>query len=292
MSTCAFLTIADMGDYVSDDELAAALLRERGWRVDNVPWTVHADWSAYDLVIIRTTWDYHNQPARFLETVAEIARSETTLLNSFSLIRWNLDKRYLHDLALRDVPIVPTSFEECLSGREALVGHFLAYDTEEIILKPLISANAGNTFRVPRAELESFLPGLQAVFGARPYMAQPFMPSIRSEGEYSLIYFNGVFSHAILKTPANGDFRVQEEHGGLITAVSAEERLLAAGQRALDALDEQPLYARVDLVRHDEEFLLMEYELIEPSLYLRMDPAAPARFADALAVHIPHLRVH
>ena len=119
-------------------------------------------------------------------------------------------------------------------------------------------------------------PELRAVFNQRPYLAQPFMPHIRSEGEYSLIYFHGRYSHAILKTPAPGDFRVQEEYGGIITAVSPPTGLLLAGGRALAALDETPLYARVDLVRNDaDDFLIMEFELIEPSLYLRMDPAAP-----------------
>lgn len=275
--------MSDMGDFVSDDDLAAKLLRERGWRVDVLPWDQAHDWSRYDLVIIRTTWDYFDQPARFLEKLAEIERSGTRLLNPLALVRWNLDKRYLGDLESRNVPIVPTTFAERLTGREELVAHFLTFDTEEIIVKPLISASAFDTYHISRAGFESFLPGLEAVFGSRPYMAQPFMPFVKSEGEFSLIYLNGQFSHAILKTPTNGDFRVQEEYGGLITAVTPEEALLETGQRALDALDDVPLYARVDLVRHQEDdFRIMEFELIEPSLYLRMDPAAPERFVDAL----------
>jgi glutathione synthase/RimK-type ligase-like ATP-grasp enzyme len=116
-------------------------------------------------------------------------------------------------------------------------------------------------------------------------MAQPFMPHIRSEGEYSLIYLNGAFSHAILKIPAAGDFRVQEEHGGLITAVEAGEALRRVGRRALHTLDETPLYARVDIVRHNAgDFRIMEFELIEPSLYLRMHPYAPRRLARALQI--------
>jgi glutathione synthase/RimK-type ligase-like ATP-grasp enzyme len=285
MPSCAFLTIADMGDYVSDDELAAALLHERGWWVESLPWDQPADWSRFDLVVIRTTWDYHDRPQEFLDTLAAIERSGAQLWNPLSLVRWNLDKRYLRDLRRRGVPIVPTRFAGGLHSPAELSAHFAALGAPELILKPLISASAYNTYLLRQEQTADLWPELRAVFGQRPYMAQPFMPNIRSEGEYSLIYFHGRFCHAILKTPAAGDFRVQEEYGGRITAVSPPAALLAAGDRALAALDETPLYARVDLVRGEtDDFLIMEFELIEPSLYLRMHPAAPARFVDALAV--------
>ena len=283
MPSCAFLTIADMGDYVSDDELAASVLRDRGWRVAFLPWDEAADWSLFDLVVIRTTWDYQDRPAQFQDVLAQIERSPAALHNALPLVRWNLDKGYLEELAQKGVPIVPTRFGGALDGREALQAHFRDLATEEIILKPLISASAYDTFHLSRAQLEAFLPRLTAVFGARPYLAQPFMPQIKREGEFSLIYLNGAYSHTVLKTPQEGDFRVQEEYGGRITAVTPERALLRAGQRAMDALDEPPLYARVDLVRHAaDDFRIMEFELIEPSLYLRMDAGAPARFADAL----------
>ena len=115
-------------------------------------------------------------------------------------------------------------------------------------------------------------------------MVQPFLSHVITEGEFSLFYFNGKLSHAILKTPKAHDFRVQEEHGGVIRAVEAESELREAGDTALRALDSVPLYARADFVRanHGGGFWLMELELIEPSLYLRMDAEAPERFAQAL----------
>jgi glutathione synthase/RimK-type ligase-like ATP-grasp enzyme len=275
--------MADMGDFVSDDELAVAMLRQRGWSVDCLPWDQPADWSCYNLVVIRTTWDYHEQPSLFLDVLSEIERSGTPLYNPLTLVRWNLDKSYLHDLQSKGVPVVPTAYARRLASPDDLAAHFQNFDTDELILKPPVNVNAFNTFRVPKSRVESLFPELQAVYGSRPYMAQPFMPAIIAEGEFSLIYFNGQLSHAILKTPAGGDFRVQEEHGGLIRAVTPEESLLTAGRRSVDALPAAPLYARVDLVRGGEEFLLMELELIEPSLYLRMHPSAPERFANALA---------
>ena len=115
-------------------------------------------------------------------------------------------------------------------------------------------------------------------------MVQPFLSHVNTEGEFSLCYFNGKLSHTILKTPKVHDFRVQEEHGGVIRAVEAEGGLSEAGDIALRALDSVPLYARADFVRANDGdgFWLMELELIEPSLYLRMDARAPERFAQAL----------
>jgi hypothetical protein len=123
---------------------------------------------------------------------------------------------------------------------------------------------------------------IEAYFANRPLLIQPFERNIVDEGEYSLIYFNGRLSHAILKVPKSGDFRVQEEHGGDIRAVTAEAALRAAGDAAMQAVGRPLLYGRVDLVRSGPTFRVMELELIEPALYLRMDPGAPARFADAI----------
>ena len=280
----AFLTMADLGDFVSDDELAAAVLRERGWAVDFVPWDAQRDWSVYDLVVIRTTWDYFQRPQAFIQALTAIERSTAVLHNDISLVRWNLDKGYLTDLQKAGVPVVPSRFATGLNSPAELAAHFLAFDSEAVILKPVINAGGFDTFLVPRAGYESFFTGLHAVFAERPYVAQPFMPAVQSEGEYSLIYLDGVFCHAILKTPAAGDFRAQEEYGSHVVSISPSAPLLDTGRRAIDALDSAPLYARVDLVRADDgTFLIMEFELIEPSLYLRMDASAPERFANALA---------
>ena len=125
-------------------------------------------------------------------------------------------------------------------------------------------------------------------YANREFLAQPFVSAITTEGEFSLFYFNGAHSHTILKTPKAGDFRVQEEHGGVIRAVEADDSLRAAGRKALAVLESVPLYARADFVRapNDHEFWLMELELIEPSLYLRMDAGAPGRFAHALHARV------
>ena len=150
--------------------------------------------------------------------------------------------------------------------------------TDEIIVKPTISATAQHTYR-----LRTFDPELVPVFADRPFLVQPFLDSIVDEGEYSLFYFGGEYSHTILKAPKPADFRVQEEHGGIITAVEPTAELLDAGRKVFDTIVPVPLYARVDLV-HDcaGDLAVMELELIEPALYLRMDADSPRRFAEAI----------
>jgi glutathione synthase/RimK-type ligase-like ATP-grasp enzyme len=184
---------------------------------------------------------------------------------------------------VRGVPNVPTLWRDRLRADE-LPELFEAVGAEEVVIKPVIGANASGAFRLDRHSARSRAEEVAGYYADRPLMAQPFLRAIPTEGEFSLFYFNGEHSHTILKTPKLGDFRVQEEHGGRLRTVQAEPELTAAGALILAALDEQPLYARADFVRANSggSYWLMELELIEPSLYFRMDPAAPARFARAL----------
>lgn len=272
--------------YVSDDELAVPSLSRLGYQVETVSWrSTDTDWSEFDIVVIRTPWDYQNEPERFLRVLAEIESSGTRLENPLSLAKWNFDKRYLIDLKRRGIPIVPTLWGEGEFTADDVANWLTELDTREAVIKPTISATAQDTFR-----LTGFHPNIAARFRERSYMVQPFVPAIVDEGEYSVFYFNGEFSHAILKTPKPRDFRVQEEHGGIITAVRPESGLLAAADAVAETIAPEPLYARIDLVRDAKNrFRLMELELIEPALYLRMDPDAPARFAAAIDRRINEL---
>lgn len=267
----------DMAGYVSDDELAIEPLNALGWHVDTVSWRdPNVDWSQFDLVVIRTTWDYQKYPDEFIATLEHIDAT-TRLENSLNVVRWNLDKRYLRKLKSRGVHVVPTIWDGVYESGS--FGQWLdEFKTDEIIIKPTVSATAQNTFRV-----REFDPLLETIFCDRSFMVQPFLTSIVDEGEYSLFFFNGELSHAIRKAPKAGDFRVQEEHGGIITPFEPDAELLRAAQNAIDTIGKSLLYARVDLVRAGNgHFALMELELIEPALYLRTDAGAPERFARAI----------
>ena len=275
---CCFLSMDDMGHYVADDDLAISPLEELGWKVETVSWRdASVDWNDFEIVVIRTPWDYQRSPDEFLSVLEKIDSSSARLENPLDVVKWNLDKRYLRDLESRGLPIVPTIWDGVYDQR-VFYRWMADLGCDELIIKPTVSATAEHTYR-----LGEFDPSLVETFSTRPFMVQPFLENIVTEGEFSLFYFNGEYSHTILKSPKTDDFRVQEEHGGLITAVEPTPELSNAGRKAFEMIKPPPLYARVDLVRDDEnEFALIELELIEPALYLRMDADAPARFAAAI----------
>ena len=293
---CAFLTLDDPTDFVIDDDLTLPAMAEAGWQVDSVSWRAEVDWNQWDAVLIRTPWDYQDDPDAFLAVLETIDASSARLENPLETVRWNLRKTYLRDLEARGVLIVPTwwGLDEPPTV-ESLRRHI--EPGSGIVIKPIVSANADDTFPLTSSTTDDELAqivrrftrrsGPEGSAKVRPYMVQPFVRSVVEEGEISLFYFGGEFSHAILKTPRSGDFRVQEEHGGRITALEVDaatrRRIDRRGAEVMAAIEPVPLYARVDLVRTEEDhFAVMEVELIEPSLYFRMDPDAPRSFARAV----------
>lgn len=276
-----FLSMDSGGDFEMDDHLAIPPLEKLGWEVDTASWN-HKDqaWNAYDAVIIRSTWDYQNNPEDFLSVLRHI-ETQTRLENPSKIVAWNLSKKiYLPELRAKGVPIVPTLFQEDVVTKELFESWLLHFGCDELIIKPVISATAGHTYR-----LKQFAPELATIFNGhdRSYMVQPFVPNIVTEGEYSLFYFGGNFSHAMLKTPKQGDFRVQEDFGGLNQYIKPTPEMLDFGVNALEKVGQKLLYARVDFVKDEQgQFKLMELELIEPSMYLRVDKGAPQRFANAI----------
>lgn len=280
MRPCAFLTLDSPKGWVTDDNLTVEPLRALGWEVTTLPWNQPGvDWSRFEAVVLRSTWDYHKHVDHFLAVLEEIDRSGARLANPLEIVRWNVRKIYLRDLEARGLAVAPTLWPTGPDA-ERIRGLFDELKTDEIVLKPVVSASAYDTFRLHR---DSDLSEVARVFAGREVMAQPFLASIVDEGEYSLFYFAGELSHTILKSPKENDFRVQEEHGGFIRPAEPPASLPDLGQRIVDALPVQPLYARVDLVRVGSEFALMELELVEPSLYFRIVPGSAERFARAFA---------
>ena len=179
------------------------------------------------------------------------------------------------------VAIVPSIWGEAMDVG-LIENTFTQFDVGKLIVKPVISTNSTDTFLFARETLPGLIDQLSETFVGRPFLVQPFISNIQSEGEYSLFYFNRVFSHAIQKIPKPDDFRVQEEHGAEIIPVDPEPALREAGDQLMNVVDPMPVYGRADFVRgSDGRFLVMELELIEPSMYLRMNKEAPQRFAAA-----------
>ncbi len=290
MKRCAILTMDNLSDFECYDNLLDAPLAELGWQTQLVSWrSISVNWLDFDAVIIRSPWDYQDDADSFLAILDQIEQSTTILHNSLATVRWNIDKTYLKSLAEQKVSIVPTLWQSNFVAKD-LSSFFAYFNCQQLVIKPRISANADNTFWLKQPTAENSMTQLEAVFADSDFMVQPFMTSVIEEGEFSLFYFNGEYSHAILKTPKTDDFRVQEEHGGRLQAITPESALLVQAKNTLLAtsreVGEIPLYARLDFVRvanpnGDDQFALMEAELIEPSLYFNMDDNAAKRFANA-----------
>jgi len=285
MPCCALLTMSDIGDYIAYDHLLIAPLARMGWQAELVPWDVPTDWDRYQAVIIRSPWDYQDRLEQFMQVLQQIECSRAKLFNPLSIVQWNHDKRYLQQLQQRGCVIVPTCFVEQITATD-VARAFAHFGSDRLILKPVISAAALNTHVLRRDDWASTWPTIQPAFHQRVAMLQPFIDAVLTEGEYSLFYFSGEFSHAIVKRPRPGDFRVQEEYGSRLQNIEPKQDLLLAADQALQitrAITETDLlYARIDLVRlADGTAAIMELELIEPSLYFSMDAASPERFAAA-----------
>lgn len=271
-------TCADYPELKGDDEMLREALRRRGCEAELVAWDAEGtDWGGFDLCLVRSTWDYHEKHAEFLAWARRV-EAVTVLHNSADLIAWNSDKRYLRQLAGADVPTVPTLWVERDSDVD-LAAELNERDWDEAVVKPVVDLGAKNLHRVRSDDAQD---ALATVLVRQEAMVQPFLPSLEAEGELSLIYVEGAFSHAVRKQPAAGDFRVQSIWGGTMAPTEAEPQHVEVAERALAQLDEPPLYARVDLVTDLEGHpALIELELIEPNLYLNTYPVAADRLADA-----------
>jgi hypothetical protein len=278
----ALVTCAEHPALYAEEGSVLPMLRDRGIAGEAVVWSDPSiDWAGFDAVVLRSVWDYF---LRYDEFKAWLTRVEavTRVWNSPSLVRWNMDKRYLRDLRERGVSIVPTVF--CEQGAPANIAEIVRErGWLHAILKPAVSGAANRTHRVDATSAETHQAELDDILRNTSALVQPFMPEIQTEGEWSLFYFGCVFSHAVLKAPASGDYRVQSDFGGTAALVTPPEWMRAQVSKVLEALPEASVYARIDGVRRGEEFLLMEAELVEPYLFTAAAPGAIERYVETLA---------
>lgn len=282
MKKCAILTMDFLDDFVVYDYLLDKPLNDLAWSVEHVSWhKKDVNWNQYSAVVIRSTWDYQDDVDTFMQVLLEIENSSAILLNSMQTVQWNINKNYLREVEEKGAVTIPTLWLEKFDFN-LIAEYFNHFKTEQIVIKPTISANSDNTFWLKKESFNKQKNLLEESLVNRQLMVQPFIPAIIEQGEYSLFYFAGTYSHCILKTPKAGDFRVQEEHGGILKSINPNQKMLRVAQTALETTPEKVLYARIDLVEHDGEYMLMEIELIEPSLYFEFDKKAAFRFSQAL----------
>lgn len=266
-------------DYPEDwswtyDVEAAALTRE-GIVVEPRPWTDPGDLGAFDIVLPLVAWGYQSNPGAWFSLLDRLEHEAKRVANPISVLRWNTDKAYLEEVLAKGVPTVPTRLVESLTA--GVLEEARANFGPEVVIKPPISASAYGTYRLGPGDT---IPD-EAV--GRRMMVQPFLRSVMEEGEYSLIYFEGAFSHAIVKRAKSGDYRVQPHLGGTEVKCDPPEGSREVAEAALAVVPGDPLYARVDLIRLDDGPLsVIELELIEPSFWLQHAPDGGASFAAAV----------
>jgi glutathione synthase/RimK-type ligase-like ATP-grasp enzyme len=258
------------------DPQAEALIAS-GAEVEPIAWTQVNDVSRFDLVLPLVAWGYHLDYGRWLALLDRAEVEHWPMINPPTLLRWNGDKAYLAELAERGISTVPTLAVEACSDADIEEAR-RRFGSDWLVIKPPVSASAAGTHRLgPNDDL----PGDSA---GQPIIIQPLVEEIARTGEFSLMLFGGEFSHAVVKRPKAGDFRVQEYHGGVTLPCKAPPAgAVRLAQAALAAAPAKATYARVDLVPDDEgTLMIMELELIEPSLFLDHAPDGGAAFTRSI----------
>ena len=280
----AFVTSTAHPDLTPDDRLAVAQLERRHARVTAAIWNDPSiDWAAFDAIIIRSTWDYHHRAAEFRAWIDALEAAGAPMWNPPAVLRWNMEKTYLRDLERAGVPIVPTEWLE--QGTNPDLGGLLAKrGWMDAVVKPVISAAATRTWRVSHATVLDVGVQFAESLDAGDVMVQPFMPEIQTRGEWSLMFIDGDFSHAVRKMPIEGDFRVQTGFGGRSITDQPDGEVIRAARRVLDVAPSPWLYARVDGIETDAGFVLLELEMLEPALFFSHTTSGAARFAEAVVV--------
>jgi len=267
---------------LEEDRLVREALEKRGLRVQRINWDhPEMDWRLSRYVLFRSTWDYFDRFPEFepwLDRVKEL----TGMINPYDIIRWNLDKHYLAELAAEGVNIPPTQIIE--SGESATLSTLVAESRwKEVILKPVVSGAARHTYRFLPGEAAKLEDIYRRLIEKEALMIQEFQEQVPRKGEVALMLFGGKFSHAILKKAKAGDFRVQDDFGGTVHPYQANSREIEFAERVLALCHPRPLYARVDMIWDNQDQLaLSELELIEPELWFRFRPQAASLLADCI----------
>lgn len=275
-------TCADKPNLTAGDRQLAQELENLGMRVHSAIWTDAVEKRA-DAIIVRSVWDYHLHIDRFRTW---IQRTGIKYINPAPTILANIDKQYLFDLEAKAIPIIPSKRIQRSTPASRAVAEIQALKRtwNELVVKPTISATAHLTTRLGINDTEAVI---SEILKHSDLLAQPFLPSIETAGEISLIFFNpSGFSHAVLKRPKSGDFRVQSDFGGSETPFEPKALHLTLAAQAISALQLDWVFARVDLVDFEFEPKISEIELIEPDLFLQYEPQSAKRLALAIQSHL------
>ncbi|MDG3007976.1 ATP-grasp domain-containing protein [Paludisphaera mucosa] len=291
MPSVAIATCAQYPDLYEDDRLLADALARRGCDVTPAVWDQPGiDWNGFDRVVIRSTWWYYEKPDAYRSWLEGFLETPGRLWNPAEAVLGNIHKGYLLGLEKAGVPIVPT--ELARAGDVVSLPDLLERrGWTRAVIKPAISAGASDTWKVsddpadagPACyDVERSGVMLRDALAQRDMLIQPYLDEVNGAGEWSLVFLGGGFSHALTKTPAESDFRVQFRYGGTMRPATPPARLVDQAERVLAAIPAPLLFARVDGVEREGRFLLMELEINEPYLGLAHAPGSADHLAEAV----------
>jgi glutathione synthase/RimK-type ligase-like ATP-grasp enzyme len=278
----ALATAAHLPNGSEDDQVLIEALRAAGAEPVSVVWDGPASWSAFDVVVLRSIWDYHLKYARFLNWLGELDESGVPVHNATGLIRWNADKSYLLELERKGVRITPSRLIR--SGTATSLREIAAVtDWTRLVIKPTVASTGYETWLVDAPVSDTDEARFRTQNAAMDVLVQEFAEGVQ-HGELSLVFLNGEYSHSVLKRAAGSEFRVHIEHGGTVETVTPTPNQIAWAQSVLAAVVQPWTYARVDAVNDAEGSMLMELELLDPELFFKYNPAAAQRLIAAITI--------
>jgi len=271
------------GIYKDEDAELLAFLKEKGLDIESLIWTdPDIDWRDYEVVILKSPWDYHERIGEFYDWLEYLQKTGVRLLNPAEMVRWNSNKKYLADIMASGLPVIPSRFLEAGSRLEQAEIYFKEFGTDRLVVKPCVSGGAKNTVILTPDSDHTVKETINRLLAQESFLIQPFVDEIKN-GEWSFVFFNGRYSHHVLKVPGQEDFRVQQQHGGITKYdVAGGEAYAGKAQQYIQQFAGNTLYARVDGVIMRHGFYLMELEMIEPYLFLNGDKSRMENYLGAL----------
>ncbi|PKP17071.1 MAG: hypothetical protein CVU07_04950 [Bacteroidetes bacterium HGW-Bacteroidetes-23] len=274
------LTCARLPELLESDQKLIPLFAQYSIQAKAVVWDDESiDWTEFDYLIFRNTWDYYQKEITFNLWLDKIKSLGIKTFNPISVIQKNKHKFYLKELEKDGISILPTIFLEKNSTQN--LRNLIPENWEKIVIKPAFSAGSYLTKLIDISEIESIQTEFKEHSETKDFLLQEFRPEIKELGETSFIFFNGKFSHAVNKKPVENDFRVQIQYGGKYALIQPNADLLHQAELVLSKIPEKLLYTRVDGIVIENKLHLMEIELIEPDLYFDLADGARERFVKA-----------
>lgn len=269
-----------------DEELTLLnFLLDKGLSIERVIWNdPSVDWGKYNLALLKSPWDYTEHLSEFKQWLNHLETLGIKLLNPFDKVRWNMDKHYLQEIEQAGLAVINSIFLE--KGSHIDLETLLAsFHVEKLIIKPCISAGARDTYILTADNFAEHQEHIDSLLKDNAFIAQPFMEEIY-QGEWSFLFFNGKYSHCLLKVPKDGEFRVQHYYGGSVDVPETTDQYIIEASAYVDQFAQGCLYARVDGLIVDAKLHLMELELIEPYLFLNTKPESLENYYQALLLHL------